>query len=337
MKKKWSLLLCLILCVFAFGLYATAQADAAASGPVPYDYGPPRITKNPTDEVVGLNGRCQFVSRYENAILAEWHFISPDGYYDYTYLQMQRMYPSLRIIMGNTKDMTLDRIPQELNGWRVYCRFTNNYGEAKTGTALITVLPRPSYDSNPWPTGNSMIVYYYDGTTERVAGYSDGSWRTVGGTVYTLGSDGILRAGYAPPLYIYNPSSGSGSLQPTGRSMNATYAGGGVDSVTEYSDGTWRTRNGLVYYLGTDGVLRSNGAPDLYAGNPSYIPRTQASIPVATPIPAGQGMVVYHSNGQPEYVTDQGDGTWVTPGGTIYTRGSDNVLRSKGAEDLYIR
>ena len=38
-----------------------------------------------------------------------------------------------------------------------------------------------------------------------------------------------------------------------------------------------------------------------------------------------------------EYVTDQGDGTWVTPGGTIYTRGSDNVLRSKGAEDLYIR
>ena len=101
----------------------------------------PRITKNPTDEKVQVNGKCQFVTRYENADLAEWHFISPDGYRDLVYTDAQREFPSLKIINGYAKDMTLDAIPLSLNGWRVYCRFSNNWGSANSGSALITVVP----------------------------------------------------------------------------------------------------------------------------------------------------------------------------------------------------
>ena len=36
--------------------------------------------------------------------------------------------------------MTLDNIPESLNGWRVYCLFMNDSGAARTDSALITVL-----------------------------------------------------------------------------------------------------------------------------------------------------------------------------------------------------
>lgn len=101
----------------------------------------PRITKNPTDETVPVSGRCQFVTRYENAELAEWHFVSPDETRDLNYLDIRNEFRTLTVINGNTKDMTLDTIPPGLNGWRVYCRFSNDSGSVNSGSALITVLP----------------------------------------------------------------------------------------------------------------------------------------------------------------------------------------------------
>lgn len=101
----------------------------------------PRITKNPTDETVTAGGKCQFVTRYENAELAEWHFVSPDGSIDVSYLALLDQFPGLKIIGGNTKDLTLEGIPEALNGVRVYCRFSNSSGSVNTGSALITVLP----------------------------------------------------------------------------------------------------------------------------------------------------------------------------------------------------
>ena len=103
----------------------------------------PRITKNPTDETVPEYGKCQFVTRYENAELAEWHFVSPDGSIDAGYRDVQNQFPALKIIGGNTKDMTLENIPAALSGCRVYCRFSNGYGAVNTGSALITVTAAP--------------------------------------------------------------------------------------------------------------------------------------------------------------------------------------------------
>ena len=99
----------------------------------------PRITKDPGSEKVGINGKCQFVTRYENADLAEWHFVSPDGSRDLDYAQAEKEFPKLKIVNGFTKDLTLENIPAELNGWKVYCRFSNKYGSVDTKTASITV------------------------------------------------------------------------------------------------------------------------------------------------------------------------------------------------------
>ena len=104
----------------------------------------PRITKNPTDETVNVNGWCQFVTRYENADVAEWHFVNANGI-DASYLDVQKQLPTLNIIGGNTKDMTLENIPAALNGCRVYCRFSNRWGSTDSGSALITVLNSQQY------------------------------------------------------------------------------------------------------------------------------------------------------------------------------------------------
>ena len=114
----------------------TVRRGSGSSTPAPANY--PRVTKDPTDEKVAANGKCQFVTRYENAKLAEWHFVSPDGR-DITYAQAQKEFPTLKIKGGNTKDMTLDSIPEGLNGWRVYCRFSNDNGSVNSGSALITI------------------------------------------------------------------------------------------------------------------------------------------------------------------------------------------------------
>ena len=66
----------------------------------PVQAGLPKVTKDPTDETVPVNGSCQFIARYENAELAEWHFVSPDGSLDADYSVVQNQFPALRIIGG---------------------------------------------------------------------------------------------------------------------------------------------------------------------------------------------------------------------------------------------
>ena len=107
--------------------------------PTPTPSNLPRVTKNPTDETVPIKGACQFVTKYENADLAEWHFVSPDGKRDLTYKAAEKEFPTLEIVNGYAKDMTLKNIPVELNGWKVYCRFTNKNGYVNSETAKITV------------------------------------------------------------------------------------------------------------------------------------------------------------------------------------------------------
>ena len=161
----------------------------------------PVVTKDPGSETVPINGKCQFVTRYENAIFAEWHFVSPDGAEDLDYVQMQKKFPSLKILHGDSKDLTLENIPETLNGWKVYCRFSNKAGAVKTATATVTV----KAGVKPSPTGKTMTVYRADGTKETVTEYNDATWRTADGTVFYMGTDGVLRTKNETVLYVKKP------------------------------------------------------------------------------------------------------------------------------------
>ena len=92
-----------------------------------------------------------FVAKYADAIWAVWHFLSPDGQTDMTYEAAASYFPTLNIINGMYSTMKLENIPMALNGWRVYCRYTNNQGSTDTGTALITVKAAPAPTATPAP------------------------------------------------------------------------------------------------------------------------------------------------------------------------------------------
>ena len=101
--------------------------------------GAPVITKHPTDETVKEGGSCWFVANYNNANLARWRFLSPDGQTDLQFDELGDRFPGLKVLQGEYSSMKLLNIPYELNGWRVYCRYSNRVGSVDSATALITV------------------------------------------------------------------------------------------------------------------------------------------------------------------------------------------------------
>ena len=100
--------------------------------------GSPVITKDPTDETVPVGGSCWFVANHKGAILARWHFVAPDGT-DLQYDEAAKKFPDLNIHNGEYDSMKLSNIPAELNGYRFYCRFSNNNGSVDSKSALLTV------------------------------------------------------------------------------------------------------------------------------------------------------------------------------------------------------
>ena len=117
--------------------------------PTPINYYLPSILKNPTDETVYEGGSCYFVAKHENATAAVWHFLSPDSQIDLTYEAAAQYFKSVEIINGMYSTVQLKNIPLSLNGWRVYCRYSNEFGNSSTKTALITVLPKPVESLQP--------------------------------------------------------------------------------------------------------------------------------------------------------------------------------------------
>jgi len=101
--------------------------------------GSPVVTKSPTDETVKPGGSCWFQAKHTGAQLARWHFVSPDGQTDLQYDEFAKLYPELKIKNGEFDAMQLSNIPAELDGWRVYCRFSNKAGAVDTEMATITV------------------------------------------------------------------------------------------------------------------------------------------------------------------------------------------------------
>ena len=99
----------------------------------------PKISKEPADEMVTANGSCTFAAQCDNAALAEWHFISPEGSLDVGYSAVQNQFPALKITGGNTKELKLEGVPELFNGVKVYCKFSNSAGSVNTKPAQITV------------------------------------------------------------------------------------------------------------------------------------------------------------------------------------------------------
>ena len=171
--------------------------------------GAPKVTKSPTGETVTAGGSAIFVARSEGALWAVWHFVSPDGTRDLVYTDASAQFAGLQITGGDQGTLRLNNIPASLNGWRVYCVYSNSIGTATTAQAVITVqqnsIPGSAGAGGPYTTGGSLTVYTSTGAAVTLMQQNDGTWKTPGGVLYYLGTDGVLRARGMEDLYTYNP------------------------------------------------------------------------------------------------------------------------------------
>ena len=204
----------------------------------------PRVTKSPTGETVKVGDSAWFVAKYENATWAVWHFVSPDGQTDLSYKEAAERFPKLQIMNGDQSRLQLKNIPAELNGWKVYCEYKNNFGSVNTDSALITVT---GADGAAVPTAApapSTAVEYVGTWSESVA------------------HRGVIEISGGPQQYkvdIHWPGSAfeasdwsfSGSFNADGimsysnatKTVTTFSEGGDGVSVVQYSDGTGK----LIY------------------------------------------------------------------------------------------
>ena len=126
----------------------------ATPSPTPAPSNPPVVTKSPTDERLSEGGTCLFVARADDAASLAWHFVSPDGKTDVAYDAIGSYFPSLSISGSRETTLRLSNVPAGMNGWRVYCRFSNSYGSVSSGQAIVSVTaaPTPKPTDTPKPT-----------------------------------------------------------------------------------------------------------------------------------------------------------------------------------------
>ena len=101
----------------------------------------PFITLNPASVTVEEGGTCVFETDYVRAIWAVWHFVSPDGKTDLTYDLVPTQFPTMQVYYGVYSKMELRNVPLAADGWKVYCRYTNGFGDTDTEMATLTVTP----------------------------------------------------------------------------------------------------------------------------------------------------------------------------------------------------
>ena len=233
-----------VYCRFSNNSGATDTARATISVTTSTD-GAPKITKSPTGETVAAGGSAYFVANHEGAIWAVWHFVSPDSVRDLSYSDAAAAFPTLQIINGDRPTMQLKSIPTALNGWKVYCRFSNNIGYTDTAVATITVTGSDAFASVPG-SGNTVVQDTPVNTALITGTYVDSiaqraSLRITGGpTVYDVTVDWSSSYAETSNWTFSGSFDGRGVMQYNNATMvTTTYKDNGSGSVvTNYSNGT---------------------------------------------------------------------------------------------------
>ena len=120
-----------------------------------FSLSPPIIASHPESISVKKGGAASFSSDGRNYNIRTWHFVSPDGKTDITYDQAAKRFSSLNPGSANDNQIKLDNITTSLNGWKVYCRYSNAYGSTDTRSAYIHV---KSNSSRIWATFAASLL-----------------------------------------------------------------------------------------------------------------------------------------------------------------------------------
>ena len=148
MKKLISVVLVLVL-VLSVGTMAFADSKTA------------NITKSPTDEVRLAGGIAYFTSDANGYSKLAWNFESPDKK-AVTVEEFRTRFPYAVVEGENTTTLTVKNVGADMNGWAVFCTFSNGETEVNTTLAFfyVTVSTVPATPA-PRPTSTTTTTTYY--------------------------------------------------------------------------------------------------------------------------------------------------------------------------------
>ncbi len=224
----------------------------------------PEVTKDPTNESVLEGGSCWFVAKYKEAKWAVWHFVSPDGNTDWEYSSkdLAAKFPYLKISGGMYSSMQLENIPVDMNGWRVYCRFSNDSGYVDTKSASISVSTKGNVDASKLPkvtkspTGETVKA---GGSAWFIAKHENAIWAVWhfvspdGNTDWEYSSQD-LKAKF-PTLKIVNGDKGNLKLENIPAELN----GWKVYCSYRNNLGSVNTNSATITVSGTNSTTNTNG------------------------------------------------------------------------------
>lgn len=110
----------------------------------------PTVSKSPSDETVATGGSCSFIARADVETHIDWYFNDTKGK-EYSCSEAKNALKGLRLKGERDEKIILSRIPAEMDGWKIFCVFTNDSAqstETKKATIHVTKAP-PSVTKSP--------------------------------------------------------------------------------------------------------------------------------------------------------------------------------------------
>lgn len=112
----------------------------------------PTIGKQPQNQTVEENGTCTLSAYADGCTGITWRFCNADGSVDEPFTNAVNYFSGLKFTGKNNHNLKLENIPAAMNGWYIYCRYTNKAGRSETNKVTITVT-----DKTGLPVGGNAI------------------------------------------------------------------------------------------------------------------------------------------------------------------------------------
>lgn len=156
----------------------------------------PTVVTQPEPQIVIEGGKCTFTASAKGDTGITWRLQSPDGSEDFPLTDAPKHFKGLKVSGKNSDKLTLSSIPGELDGWLVYCRYSNKAGKTDTEKVFLFVTDRsgncisgttgtPEPDATPAPTTeDERVLLPVEG--EKIL-------RTIGCVIHFVDKDGNIK------------------------------------------------------------------------------------------------------------------------------------------------
>lgn len=121
----------------------------------------PVITSQPETVSVTAGGKVTYSVRAKNIGGLTWYFVDPATGEKASAKHIREIFPDLKVPKTNSKDLTLQNVPEAMHGWTLYCHITKGRQEVDSDPVTILIsgmgsVKRDTAEPSPAPEQASV-------------------------------------------------------------------------------------------------------------------------------------------------------------------------------------